>query len=127
MVIAITNLPRRVTSRSLAAARPLSTASIDRARVTNPAPQSVYQTERGGAMRYTVDGFAPRSAHSVTLHFAEVVFNAARKRRFNVDINGSRVLTTFDIFSAAGAEVLVGHHASWSRHATLRALASSTT
>jgi hypothetical protein len=83
---------------------PRSTASIDRSRVTNPAPQSVYQTERWGAMRYTVDGFAPRSAHSVTLHFAEVVFNAARKRRFNVDINGSRVLTNFDIFSAAGAK-----------------------
>jgi len=83
---------------------PRSSTSIDRSRVANPAPASVYQTERWGAMRYSIDGFAPRSAHTVTLHFAEVYFNASKKRRFNVDINGSRVLTNFDIFASAGAK-----------------------
>ena len=83
---------------------PKSAASINRSLVTNPAPVAVYQTERWGAMRYRVDGFAPNSSHSVTLHFAEIYFTAAKKRRFNVDINAARVLTNFDIFAAAGAK-----------------------
>jgi malectin (di-glucose binding ER protein) len=83
---------------------PRSSASIELSRVADPAPASVYQTERWGAMRYTIDGFAPRSAHKVTLHFAEIYFNASKKRRFNVDINGTRVLTNFDIFASAGAK-----------------------
>jgi hypothetical protein len=39
----------------------------------------------------------------VRLHFAEVFGTAAGKRRFNVSINGTQVLTNFDIFAAACA------------------------
>ena len=55
-------------------------------------------------MSYHVGGFAPGSTHRVKLHFAEVYFSAAGQRKFNVDINGSRKLTNFDIFAAAGAK-----------------------
>jgi hypothetical protein len=40
----------------------------------------------------------------VRLHFAEEYWTAAGKRVFNVSINGSQVLTNFDIFATAGGE-----------------------
>src|SRR5205823_437445 len=39
----------------------------------------------------------------VRLHFAETFFTTAGSRTFNVTINGTQVLTNFDIFAAAGA------------------------
>jgi len=71
--------------------------------VTNPAPMQVYQTARIGNFTYTIPGFATGSSHTVRLHFAETFWTAAGKRRFNVSINGTQVLTNFDIFAAAGA------------------------
>jgi malectin (di-glucose binding ER protein)/cellulase (glycosyl hydrolase family 5) len=84
---------------------PVSNVAIDRSRVPAPVPpEAVYQSERWGAMSYRVPGFDPGSSHSVTLHFAEIYFSAAGQRKFNVDINGSRKLTDFDIFATAGAK-----------------------
>jgi hypothetical protein len=40
----------------------------------------------------------------VRLHFAETYWTAAGLRIFNVAINGTQVLTDFDIFAAAGAK-----------------------
>jgi subtilase family serine protease len=72
--------------------------------VTNPAPMQVYQTARIGNFSYTIPGFTAGSSHTVRLHFAETYWTAAGKRRFNVSVNGTRVLTNFDIFAAAGAK-----------------------
>ena len=36
------------------------------------------------------------------LHFAEIYWGASGKRLFNVKVNGSQVLTNFDVFSASG-------------------------
>jgi hypothetical protein len=83
---------------------PTSRATIDRSAIAAPKPpESVYQTERWGAMTYRVRGMAARSAHEVQLHFAEVYFSQAGQRKFNVNINGTRVLTNFDILASAGA------------------------
>ncbi len=71
--------------------------------VTNPAPMQVYQTARIGDFTYTIPGFTAGSSHTVRLHFAETFWTAAGKRKFNVSINGTQVLTNFDIFAAAGA------------------------
>ncbi|HTD21377.1 MAG TPA: malectin domain-containing carbohydrate-binding protein [Terriglobales bacterium] len=71
--------------------------------VTNPAPMQVYQTARIGNFTYTIPGGTAGSSHTVRLHFAETFWTAAGKRRFNVSINGTQVLTNFDIFAAAGA------------------------
>lgn len=79
-----------------------SANAISTAGVTNPAPASVYQSERYGAMTYTVGNLAAGSAYTVRLHFAEVYFTAAGQRQFNVSIQGAQVLTNFDIFAAAG-------------------------
>ncbi|MGE3812636.1 MAG: malectin domain-containing carbohydrate-binding protein, partial [Candidatus Nanopelagicales bacterium] len=40
--------------------------------------------------------------YKVRLYFAETYWTAAGKRTFDVTINGTKVLTGFDIFAAAG-------------------------
>jgi hypothetical protein len=78
--------------------------TIDLSGVVNPAPMAVYQTARIGNFTYTLPGFAAGSSHTIRLHFAETFWTAAGKRVFNVSINGTQVLTKFDIFAAAGAQ-----------------------
>ncbi len=78
--------------------------TIDLSAVTNPAPMAVYQSARVGNFTYTIPGFTAGSSHTVRLHFAETFFSTAGSRTFNVSINGTQVLTNFDIFAAAGAK-----------------------
>jgi hypothetical protein len=80
------------------------TNTIDLSAVTNPAPMAVYQTARTGNFSYTISGFSPGSSHTVRLHFAETFFSTSGSRTFNVSINGTTVLTNFDVFAAAGAK-----------------------
>jgi glucosylceramidase len=81
-----------------------TTASINTSGVTNPAPQAVYQTERYGNFTYTLPDLLPGAQYTVRLHFAEIYWTSSSQRLFNVAINGSQVLTNFDIFAAAGGE-----------------------
>lgn len=70
---------------------------------TSPA---LYQTCRyGPAFNYV--SAVPNGTYTVTLKFAEVSRTAPGQRQFNVSINGSPVLTNFDIFAAAGGEYMV--------------------
>ena len=46
----------------------------------------------------------PAGSYQVTLKFAETYWTAAGKRVFNVLVNGTTVLTNFDIYAAAGAQ-----------------------
>ena len=78
--------------------------TIDLSGVTNPAPMAVYQTARTGNFSYTISNFTPGSTHTLRLHFAETYFSSAGSRTFNVSINGTQVLTHFDIFAVAGAK-----------------------
>jgi Thaumatin family/Malectin domain len=78
--------------------------TIDLSGVTSPAPMAVYQTARVGNFTYTIPGFTAGSSHTVRLHFAETFFNSAGSRTFNVSINGTQVLSNFDIFAAASAQ-----------------------
>lgn len=68
------------------------------------APPAVYQSERWGACTYRLPlpPLPAGQSYTVRLHFAETTYHAANKRRFNVDINGRRVLTEFDVFAEAG-------------------------
>ncbi|HEY4687815.1 MAG TPA: S8 family serine peptidase [Anaerolineae bacterium] len=83
-----------------------TSATINTSGVTNPAPQAVYQSQRisSNSFTYTFPNLTPGAPYRVRLHFAEIYWNAANQRRFNVSINGSQVLTNFDIFAAAGAK-----------------------
>lgn len=77
---------------------------IDLSGVTNAAPMTVYQDARQGNFTYTLAGFVPGSSHTVRLHFAETYFSTVGSRTFNISINGTQVITNFDIFAAAGAK-----------------------
>jgi trimeric autotransporter adhesin len=70
--------------------------------VTNAAPEAVYQTARNGVATYTIPGLAPGAQYGVLLHFAETYWTAAGERVFNVAINGTPVLTNFDIYATVG-------------------------
>ena len=71
--------------------------------ITNTPDPTLYKTSRYGAsFSYAIS--APAGTYSVTLKFAEPVWSAKGKRVFNVAINGTTVLSKFDIFAAAGAE-----------------------
>ena len=76
--------------------------SIDTSGVSNPAPQGVYQTERYGNFTYTINGLQASANYAVTLQFAEFYWTAAGQRVFNVTLNGTQVLTNFDIYASAG-------------------------
>jgi hypothetical protein len=70
----------------------------------NAAPMGVYQYGRAGVTTYTVPGMVAGSTHSVLLHFSENYYSAAGKRVFNVAINGTTVLSDFDIYKTVGAQ-----------------------
>ena len=73
------------------------------ASVTNAAPAAVYQSARQGTVTYTIPGLTAGASYTVRLHFAELYFSAAGQRVFNVAINGTTVLTNFDIYATAKA------------------------
>src|SRR5580698_2331423 len=81
-----------------------TSASINTSLVANPAPQEVYQTERYGDFTYTIPNLTAGASYTVNLSFAEIYWTAAGKREFNVLINGTQVLTNFDVFATAGGE-----------------------
>ncbi|MGE3260287.1 MAG: malectin domain-containing carbohydrate-binding protein [Bacteriovoracia bacterium] len=75
---------------------------INASQVTNPAPLAVYQTCRYGNFSYAIPGLEAGAAHLVRLHFAELYHTTGGSRIFNIGINGSQVLTNFDIVGATG-------------------------
>jgi len=82
------------------------TGTVDTTLVVNPAPTAVYRTERwDNPLTYTIDGLTPNKAYSVRLHFTEdwPADEFVGKRIFNIALNGTTVLSNFDIFSTAGA------------------------
>jgi hypothetical protein len=76
--------------------------TITTAGVTNAAPQAVYQSERNGVFTYTIPGLTSGTSYTVLLHFAEFYWTKAGQRVFNVSINGTTVLSNFDIVATAG-------------------------
>jgi Malectin domain/Fibronectin type III domain len=80
-----------------------NTITIPAAIAATAAPAAVYQSARQGTVTYTIPGLTPGTGYSVRLHFAELYFTTAGSRVFNVAINGTTVLTNFDIYATAGA------------------------
>ncbi len=68
--------------------------------VPNAAPAPVYQTERWGQCSYTIP-VAKAHLYTVRLHFAETRLGPGQ-RKFNVEVNGNRVLSDLDIAAEAG-------------------------
>ena len=66
----------------------------------------IYQTERWDRatppeLEYTIP--VPIGMYSITLFFAEIYFKSAGKRVFNVEIEGTQVITSLDIYNEVGA------------------------
>ena len=66
----------------------------------NPPPAAIFNTERYGAMTYTIPDRS--GAQTVTLYFAETYVSGPGQRLFDVIINGATVLSSFDIYASAG-------------------------
>jgi hypothetical protein len=70
-------------------------------------PATVLQSQRygnGSSFAYTIPGYTSGSSHTVTLYFVENYVTATGKREFNVLINGTQVLTNYDVYAVAGAQ-----------------------
>jgi hypothetical protein len=80
-------------------ANPVSTTGV-----TNPAPALAYQTERFGNFTYTIPNLTPGGSYTLRLHFAEIYWNQANARLFNVIANGTTLLSNFDVFATAGGK-----------------------
>ena len=74
--------------------------------ITNTTTQPLYQTERYNGFTYTFTGLPVGSSYAVTLKFSENYWTAAGKRLFNVILNGTTVLSNFDIFADAGGQYI---------------------
>jgi parallel beta-helix repeat protein len=83
------------------------TNPVDTSGVTNPAPQSVYQTYAlsssgvGNALSYRLP--VPDGTYTIGLDFVESHYGSAGARIFNINLQGTTVLANFDIYAAAGA------------------------
>jgi prepilin-type processing-associated H-X9-DG protein len=67
-------------------------------------PSGIFAYQRYGNFTYTIPNLTPGVGYAVVLFFAETYWNAAGDREFNVQINGTQVLTNFDIYAAAGGQ-----------------------
>jgi len=82
-----------------------TTSAINTSLLSAPIPaQAVLQSNRHGAMTYTLTGFTAGTGHVIGLYFVENSWTAAGKRVFNVAINGTQVLTNFDIYANVNAQ-----------------------
>ena len=86
-----------------------TTAAIDLSGLSYPAPQAVYQSWRTGVKKaanfsYALGGLTAGSAYSLRLHFAENSLAKSGARKFDVTVNGVKVLSAFDVFANAGGK-----------------------
>jgi len=80
-----------------------TSTAINTARVGELIPQAVWQTCRwNSAFTYTIPGLTPGTTYTVALDWAELSFTSAGQRLFNVAINGTTVLSAFDVYANAG-------------------------
>ncbi len=71
--------------------------------VNKPATQDVYQTERRGNSIYTFPNLKIGESYKVRLHFSENFVPVKNSRIFDVTINGTKMLTNYDIYYETGS------------------------
>ncbi|MGI5498899.1 malectin domain-containing carbohydrate-binding protein [Lentzea sp. CA-135723] len=75
--------------------------------VTNPIPNEIWYTARHLESAYELTGLTAGGAYELRLYFLDWYFTRPGQRVFDVDVNGARVLSDFDIIGtavAAGAD-----------------------
>lgn len=65
--------------------------------IAGTSDQALYNAERWGVFEYNIP--VPNGEYTVVMKFAELFHSSPGRRVFNVDINGQRVLTGFDILA----------------------------
>ena len=70
------------------------------------APKEIYRTRRIGSVRYRFPMLQDQenSSYEVRLHFIEAAFKEAGRRKFDVSLNDTKVLTDLDVYSEAGGD-----------------------
>jgi len=81
-----------------------TSSTINVSNAVNPAPAAIYQSYRFGNMTYTIPGLTVGATYNVRLHFADVYWTSANQRTFTVAINGTTVLTKYDIIAVTGGQ-----------------------
>jgi len=77
-----------------------------RSRFAGTHPRSAIRLRHRTVWNFTIHpNLTPGASYSVRLDFAELYFTSAGQRIFNVSINGSQVLSNFDIVAAAGGRI----------------------
>jgi beta-mannosidase len=81
------------------------TGPID-VRAAFAAPEEIYRTRRIGSVRYRFPMMQNQenSSYEVRLHFVEATFNEAGRRKFDVYLNDTKVLSDLDVYQEAGGE-----------------------
>src|SRR5579883_2052779 len=80
-----------------------TSTAINTSGVGESIPQSVWQTCRwNSSFTYTIPGLTPGATYTVALDWAELTWTAVGQRKFNVAINGTQVLTAFDVYAQVG-------------------------
>jgi hypothetical protein len=77
------------------------------ATVANPIPDAVWDTSTFLASSYDITGLTPGGSYQFRLYCMDWYFHQAGQREFDVSVNGTTVLTNFDIVGtalAAGAD-----------------------
>jgi hypothetical protein len=64
--------------------------------------QPLYQVERHNTPSFTCTYAVSNGTYAVTLKFAEISIETTGQRLFHVDLNGTRVLSSFDVYATAG-------------------------
>ncbi|MCB0359111.1 MAG: choice-of-anchor D domain-containing protein, partial [Bdellovibrionales bacterium] len=76
--------------------------------ITNTPDPTLYQSERWGSpFSYSIP--IVNGDYTVVLHFAEIYWNAAGKRVFDVSLEGVNVLDDLDLWSVAGHDVAISY------------------
>jgi hypothetical protein len=80
----------------------LNDSGIDLSRVGDPLPASFYLKGNSGDLDSRISGLQPGDTYNVRLHFAEMQFEHAGQRSFNVLLNGETSIQNLDIAAEAG-------------------------
>jgi hypothetical protein len=68
--------------------------------ITGTSDSTLYQSERYGNFSYSIP--LANGNYTVTLRFAEIYWNAAGQRIFNVSMQGTQVISNLDLFALVG-------------------------
>lgn len=86
-----------------------SPATWPQARAGEAPPDVASNSRIGSSFTYTLRRLEPGTRYTLRLHFYEAEATAAGQRTMNVAVNGTRALSAFDIFAAAGGRNIQVH------------------